>query len=63
MEATSIFQEMEDDLNFRIWKRISIFGIYKRTSIFKEIGDDLKFSGNRKQLKDYLNSISVISLG
>jgi hypothetical protein len=48
---TSIFKEMEDDLNFKIWKRASIFRIWKRTSIIKGIEDDLKFSGNRKQLE------------
>jgi hypothetical protein len=54
-KSTSIFQEMKDDLNFRIWKSTSIFRIWKRTSIFKGMEDDLKFSGNIKQLKFFEN--------
>jgi hypothetical protein len=50
-KTTSIFQEMEDDLKFRIWKRTSIFRIWKRTSISNGMEDDFKFSGNEKQLK------------
>jgi hypothetical protein len=52
-KTSSIFQEIEDYLNFRKWKRTSIFQEteddlnfwkWKTTSIFQEMEDDLHFS-------------------
>jgi hypothetical protein len=40
--GTQFLKEMEDDLNFRIWKT---------TSILQEMEDDLNFSGNGRQLE------------
>jgi hypothetical protein len=42
LKTTLIFQEMEEDLNFRIWKT---------TSTFQEMEDNLSFSGNERRLK------------
>jgi hypothetical protein len=55
MEDILNFQEIGDNLSFRIWKT---------TSIFQEMEDNLNFSGNRRRIKfsengDHLNSISA----
>jgi hypothetical protein len=59
MEDNHIFQEMEVDLYFfRKWRMISISGYGRgpqfqdmEEPIIKGMEDNLKFSGNRKQLK------------